>query len=142
LADVLIRVLYSPAFAEAVAPLRWLLPGILVSTIGKNLGAELLLRKMVGYLVWMAGVAAVVNLAGNLWLVPRMGIAGAALASTISYSLLSLMQTVVYFRVTGVPWATLVPRYSDLRIYMVAWRRILDALRMQKTPAEPVRGEP
>ena len=142
LGDMLIRALYSPAFAEAVAPLRWLLPGILVATIGKNLGAEMVLRKMVGYLVWMAGVAAVVNLVGNLLLVPRMGISGAALASTISYIVLSLMQTVVYFKITGVPWTTLVPRRSDLRIYIVAWRRILDALRIQTSPTEPVRGEP
>ena len=142
LADVLLRVLYSPAFADGVAPLRWLLPGILVATIGKNLGAELLLRKMVGYIVSMAGIAAVVNLVGNWLLVPRMGISGAALASTISYSVLSLMQTLVYFRITGVPWTTLVPRCSDLWIYIVAWRRILDALRIQKLPTEPVRGEP
>jgi O-antigen/teichoic acid export membrane protein len=139
---VLIRVLYSPAFADGVAPLRWLLPGILVATIGKNLCAELLVRKMVGYLVWMAGVAAVVNLVGNLLLVSRMGISGAALASTISYCVLSLVQTVVYLKVTGVPWTTLVPRCSDIRIYCVAWRRILNALGIQKLPAEPVWGDP
>jgi O-antigen/teichoic acid export membrane protein len=142
LADVLIRMLYSPAFADGVAPLRWLLPGILVATIGKNLGAELLLRKMVGYFVGMAGVAAVVNLVGNLLLVPRMGISGAALASTISYSVLSLMQTLVYLKITGVPWTTLVPRCSDLWFYIVAWRHILDALRIKQLPTEPVREEP
>jgi O-antigen/teichoic acid export membrane protein len=142
LADVLIRVLYSPAFADGVAPLRWLLPGILVATMGKNLCAELLVRKMVGYLVWMAGVGAVVNLVGNLLLVPRMGISGAALASTISYCVLSLVQTGVYLKITGVPWTTLVPRWSDMRIYYVVWRRILNALGIQKLPAEAVWGEP
>jgi len=140
--DMLIRALYSPAFADAVGPLRWLLPGILVATIGKNLGAELLLRKMVGYILLMAGIAAVVNLVGNWLLVPRMGISGAALASTISYSVLSLIQTWAYLRVTGVGWTTLIPRYSDLWVYVGVWHRILNALRIQKSLTESVRGEP
>ncbi len=133
LGDVIIRLLYSSAFAEAVTPLRWLLPGILVSTIGKNLGAELLVRKMIRWVVWMAGIAAAINLAGNLLLVPRMGISGAALASTVSYSVLALMQTWSYVRVTGVSWTTLIPRYSDLEGYYGAWCYILVALGVRKS---------
>jgi Na+-driven multidrug efflux pump len=54
-------------------------------------------------------------------LVPRMGISGAAIASSISYSLLSLMLTWYYLRETGLSWRILVPRMSDVLVYS-AWR--------------------
>jgi O-antigen/teichoic acid export membrane protein len=123
LADVLVQGLYSPAFAATVAPLRWLLPGIFTLSIGKVLVAELLAREKPRYTVWASGVAAVVNIAGNLLLVPRMGITGAAIASSISYSLLSLMLIRYYLRETGVSWTELVPHGSDLLVYGAFWRR-------------------
>jgi O-antigen/teichoic acid export membrane protein len=123
LADVLVRILYSSAFAPAVAPLRWLLPGIFTLSIGKVLVAELLAREKPRYTVWASGIAAVVNIVGNLILVPRMGISGAAIASSMSYSLLSLVLIWYYVQESGVPWAALVVRWSDLSAYSVLWRR-------------------
>jgi len=123
LADVLVQVLYSSAFAPAVAPLRWLLPGIFMLSIGKVLVAELLAREKPRYTVWASGVAAAVNIAGNLVLVPRMGISGAAIASSISYSLLSLMLIRYYLQESGVPWEALIVRWSDLSAYTAFWRR-------------------
>jgi O-antigen/teichoic acid export membrane protein len=127
LADVVVRLIYSPAFTESVGPLRWLLPGIFTSTIGKVLVAELLARERVHFTVWMGGIAAPVNIAANLVLVPRMGILGASLASSISYSLLSFMMIWYYLRETGVSWTALVPRPSDLAFYAALWSRPLKA---------------
>jgi O-antigen/teichoic acid export membrane protein len=123
LADVLVQALYSTAFAAAVAPLRWLLPGVFTLSIGKVLVADLLAREKPGYTVWASVVAAVVNLAGNLVLVPRLGISGAAIASSISYSLLSFMLTRYYVAESGVSWAALVVRRSDLAAYAAFCRR-------------------
>src|SRR5262249_21130912 len=123
LADVVVRLIYSPAFTEAVGPLRWLLPGIFTATIGKVLVAELLARKKVHFTVWMGGIAAPVNIAANLVLVPRLGILGASLASSISYSLLSCMMIWYYLRETGVPWTAVVPRPGDFLAYATLWRR-------------------
>ena len=64
-----------------------------------------------------------VNIAGNLLLVPRMGISGAAIASSISYSLLSLMLIRYYLQESGVPWEALIVRWSDLSAYTAFWRR-------------------
>jgi O-antigen/teichoic acid export membrane protein len=122
LADVVVRVLYSSAFAPAVAPLRWLLPGIFTLSIGKVLVAELLAREKPRYAVWATGIATLVNIVGNLLLVPRMGISGAALASSISYSLLTLILTWYYLRETSVPWTALAPCRSDLLVYAAPWR--------------------
>jgi O-antigen/teichoic acid export membrane protein len=125
-ADPLIRLLYSPAFADAVTPLRWLLPGVVALGIGKVVMTELLARKKGKDTSSASAIAAVVNIAGNLILVPRMGISGAALASTISYSLLSAILIRCYLRETGLPWTVLVPRRDDLAIYGRLWRRQTD----------------
>ncbi len=118
-----IRLLYTSDFTAAVAPLRWLLPGIFTLSIGKVLVAELLAQEKPRYTVWASTIAAVANVAANLVLVPRMGISGASLASSISYTLLSLILTWYYLRETHVPWTALVPRMSDLSVYATLWRR-------------------
>jgi O-antigen/teichoic acid export membrane protein len=121
LADAAIRIMYSSVFADSVAPLQWLLPGIFIASIGKILVGELLAREKVRYLVWITGITAFVNIAGNLLLIPLMGISGAALASTLSYGLLSMMTTRFYVKETNVSPNLLVPRWSDLSIYTRLW---------------------
>jgi O-antigen/teichoic acid export membrane protein len=121
LADILIRITYSSAFAEAVAPLRWLLPGIFMGSAGKVLVAELLAREKVRYIMWMTGITAIVNIIGSLVFIPHMGISGAALASTLSYTLLSLMMAWFYLRETHLSWLLLMPRWGDLLTYTNIW---------------------
>jgi O-antigen/teichoic acid export membrane protein len=117
LAGPVIHLLYGANFAAAVAPLRWLLPGIFTLSVGKVLVAELLAKEKPGYTVWASSIGAVANILANLILIPRMGISGASLASSISYTLLSIIVVWYYLRETGVPWTALVPRPGDLRIY-------------------------
>jgi O-antigen/teichoic acid export membrane protein len=123
LADVLVQALYSPAFAGSVAPLRWLLPGIFTLSIGKVLVAELLAREKPSSAAWATGLATLVNVAANVVLVPRLGIVGAAMASSLSYALLSLMLVRYYLRECGLPWSVLFPRKSDFFAYSALWRR-------------------
>jgi O-antigen/teichoic acid export membrane protein len=121
LAEVIVNLLYSSAYAASVAPLRWLLPGIFALSVGKVLVAELLARKKPRYTVWASGIAALVNIAANLLLVPRLGISGAAISSSISYALLSAIIVFYYLRETGLPWTSLVPGPADLRNYTRLW---------------------
>jgi O-antigen/teichoic acid export membrane protein len=132
-ADTLVVLLYTSSFAQAVAPLRWLLPGIFVATSGKVLLGELLARKKVSLLVWMTSVAAIVNAVGNVLLIPSMGISGAALASTISYTILSLMITACYLKETAVSLTQLIPRNSDLTSYVALWRQFRNHRPIQST---------
>jgi O-antigen/teichoic acid export membrane protein len=122
-ANLIVDLLYSSEFTAVVAPLRWLLPGIFALSIGKILVAELLARAKPYYSLWSTGLAVLVNVVLNLILVPRMGISGAAIASTVSYSLLSLMVTWCYFLETGVAWTKLVPCRDDFFTYTEVWHR-------------------
>lgn len=136
-AGPLVTLLYSSEFAGAVAPLRWLLPGIFTLSIGKVLVGELLAREKARYTVWASGAAVVTNVAGNILLVPQMGISGAALASSVSYSVLSGVLTWYYLHVTGTRWTSLVPRLEDLSAYRNLWCRVI---RGHVTSGEPVMG--
>ena len=122
LADVAVRILYSSAFAPVTAPLRWLLPGILILTAGKVLVAELAAREKIRFTFWLGGTAVLVNIVANLALIPSMGISGAALASSISYSLVSIIVILYYLRETRLSWTVLVPSRSDFSAYASAWR--------------------
>jgi O-antigen/teichoic acid export membrane protein len=136
LADVAVRILYSSAFAPVTAPLRWLLPGILTLTAGKVLVAELAAREKIRFTVWLAGCAALINIGGNFALIPRMGISGAALASSISYSFVSIVVIRYYLRETRLPWTVLVPSRSDFFAYAALWRDRADLSRRHGGNAE------
>jgi O-antigen/teichoic acid export membrane protein len=122
-ADVVVDLLYSSGFSAVVAPLRWLLPGIFALSVGKVLVTELLARQKPYYSLWATGIAVLVNVLMNIWLVPRLGISGAAIASTISYTLLSGMITCCYLRETGLNWKRLLPSKDDLSAYRGLWRQ-------------------
>jgi O-antigen/teichoic acid export membrane protein len=124
IAGVAVPLLYGSAFQSVASPLRWLLPGIFTLTIGKVLVAELQAREKILYTIWLSLAAASLNIAANFILIPRLGITGAALASTLSYSLVAFIVAWYYVRETGVPWRALVPRRSDLPIYAGLWRRL------------------
>lgn len=123
-AGVAVEFLFTSAFAATTAPLRWLLPGILTLTIGKVLVAELLAREKIRFTIWLSLIAVSANVGANFVLIPRMGLAGAGLASSISYSLVALVVAWYYVRETGVPWRALVPGRADVQIYAAFWQRL------------------
>jgi O-antigen/teichoic acid export membrane protein len=127
-ADLAVRLLYSAEFAASVAPLRWLLPGIFTLSVGKVLVAEILARKKTMYTLLISIVAAVLNVAGNFLLIPQMGIAGAALASSVSYTISSALLVWCYVHETRVPWTALLPQLSDFQIYGSVARQIFSGL--------------
>ncbi len=124
LADTIVQLLFSSAFAAAAPALRCLLPGIFVLSVGKVLVAELHAREKVHYTVWASGIAACLNIVLNVFLLARFGISGVALASSISYSFLSCMVTWYYLWETGVHWTVLLPCRNDLLVYTTLWHHV------------------
>jgi O-antigen/teichoic acid export membrane protein len=119
LGRLFIRLLYSDRFLPAVTPMFILLPGILLISIAKVLTSALIARGYPRANLW-AGLAAVAsNVACNVVLIPRMRIDGAALASTVSYTLYAAVIVIYFMRVTKVRLGSLVvPTAGDAR-YLV-----------------------
>ncbi|HKJ92343.1 MAG TPA: polysaccharide biosynthesis C-terminal domain-containing protein, partial [Longimicrobiales bacterium] len=102
LADPAVRLLYGAPFLPAVPAFLWLLPGAFF--LGIN---TLLMNYFAGVgMPWIAvaspGVAAGANILLNLALIPRFGITGASLASSVAYGFM-LAASVIYVRQRRAP---------------------------------------
>jgi len=96
--------LYSAEFQPAAAVLRVLLPGIVLLSVSKILSNDIAGRGRPEINSYQSAGAFVVNVVANLVLIPYWGAKGAALATSISYSLLTIIKIISYCRMTGAPW--------------------------------------
>lgn len=90
LAPVAVPIVYGSGFAGAVPALRLLLPGIVALAATKPLRALLLKEGRAVALSVLGFGALCLNIALNVVLLPRIGIRGSSIASTICYALLAL----------------------------------------------------
>ena len=116
----IVWLLYSSAFLPAVRPLQILLPGIVTLSVGRVLANDIAGRGRVMLNNYAGLVTVATNVALNILWIPRYGIAGAALASTVSYTLAFLTQLFFYTRLSGNRWTVVVfPQRGDWALY---WR--------------------
>lgn len=133
-AEPLIRLLFGSAFIPAKNPLLILLPGIVLLGLWKNLTNDLVGRGFPEVRSYTAGLSLAVSVVLVALLIPAFGIFGAALASTISYSLAFAASVVLYGRKTGVRYRDLIlPRLSDLRDLRLALLSAYSYLRSRRT---------
>lgn len=107
LADVFVPAYYGTEFMPAIEPLLLLLPGVLgfavarpIFAIGQGIGS---LNK----LVFATGAASAVNLILNVLLIPRYGMYGAAVSTSIGYGSMALFHTLAALRIGYNPVADL-----------------------------------
>lgn len=126
-----ISVFYGSEFVPAVTPFLLLLPGVWVMGVAKILSGHLAGHGRLYPAVSL--LAAILNVAANLLLIPLMGIAGAALASTISYTLAGLWYLVVFTREHRLSASsTLIPTRADIEALLESIRNYVTALAGQK----------
>lgn len=110
---LLVPILYGDAFAEAITVFALLAPGVIVYGVGSVLWNYMMTHERL--FPRLAIGVAVLNLVGNLVLIPILGIKGAALASTVSYSTGGIALTAAFVRSTGISVRdTLIARRADL----------------------------
>ncbi|MDH4220172.1 MAG: oligosaccharide flippase family protein [Candidatus Aminicenantes bacterium] len=86
LGKTFIQLIYSFAFIDAYIPMLVLLPGVILLGGAKVLTNEIAGRGYPQYNSINAGIALILTVIFDLILIPRFGILGAALASSISYT--------------------------------------------------------
>jgi O-antigen/teichoic acid export membrane protein len=122
-ASFMIPFVYGSPFRDSVAPLIWLLPGVLALAPARVLAAYVagIGRPRLNLLVSVIGLVA--TLALDLVLIPTLGIVGAAIASTVSYTLTAAAVFLIFQRLTGVdPLRLIILSRSDIRIIVGATR--------------------
>lgn len=118
LGKYIIGLFFGSAFLPAVQPFWFLLPGIVALSICKVLSNEITGRGKPMINTVAAGVSLAVNIPLNILLIPRMGISGAALASTISYTMTTLVVLIAFMRISGNSLLdTIIIKPQDFRIY-------------------------
>jgi O-antigen/teichoic acid export membrane protein len=100
----LIKVLFGDAYLRAVKPLLFLLPGIVLGSLSRVLANDIDARGRPELNMYPTLIVVIVNVIGNLLLIPSMGIAGAALATTISYSLVCVSRIWIYAWMSDNRW--------------------------------------
>jgi O-antigen/teichoic acid export membrane protein len=119
LAPWLIPTLFGDAFRGSVAPLLWLLPGTVALAASKVLSAYVFSRGRPLINTSIAAATFAATMAGDLALIPTLGVNGAAIASSLAYILSLVLTAGAYRRLSGRPVAeALVPRLADLRLYL------------------------
>ncbi len=130
LGPYLVRLVYGVQFTDAGVALRYILPGVVAYSAVAVLTRYITGRGRPATTTAIMLIGLAINIGSNLLLIPRLGINGAALSSSISYGLTALMTLVVFVRISGRGWAeTLVVRPSDVRAVGRAVRPMIDRLR-------------
>ncbi len=82
---VVLSLVFGLDFIPALSPLRLLYPGVLLLSLSKVLSSYILARGKPAINMWLAVIGVIINLTLNLLLIPRLGISGAAIASSFAY---------------------------------------------------------
>lgn len=109
-----IYLFYGSDFLPSYLPFLILLPGVFTRAPGQILGSHLQGIGRPGTVSWISGISLTLNLALNIVLIPVYGISGAALASSVSYSIRSVVTLYMFSRLSGYSLSqSLLPRKED-----------------------------
>jgi len=120
-----IELAFGEEFSPAVAPLLWLMPGVVALSGAKILSSYIFSQGRVILNTYVAGISLAVTLLLDLLLIPRFGISGAAIASSLAYGTAFVLTLYWYRRLSGNNvWEAVIPRGSDARLYLDVARRL------------------
>lgn len=119
---ILIPLVFGERFQPSVAVVWWILPGTAALSLGKVACADLAARGKTGYCASFALMAFAITVVLDLILIPRMGIRGAALASSIAYFADAAFILMALRYELKVSWkALLAPSQLDFLSYRRVW---------------------
>lgn len=119
---VAVPLLYGEKFDEAVGLGFILLPGTLLLGLARVSGSVLVGRGNPRYPLYNLLLTVPPTVVAYILVIPESGATGAAIVSSLSYTLTAVISLVFFRRVTGIRWGdALVPRREDLRTYPEVW---------------------
>jgi O-antigen/teichoic acid export membrane protein len=111
----LVQLLYGQAYSGAVRPMLLMLPGVVMLSLYLLLTRNFTGRNRQQVNIVAACVALGANVGLNSFLIPRYGIAGAAVSTSVSYGIAALILLVMFVRESGHTVAeTLLVRPAEL----------------------------
>ncbi len=129
---------YGKAYAPAGPPLYYLVPGVIMMSLFFMLSRNFTSQNRQGINILASGVAVGGNVVVNLYLIPRMGISGAGLASLLSYSLATIILSYFYLTESRKSMReAFIIRRSDLQVYRRLFYDVLGRRPVRSKAARP-----
>ncbi|MFN2448955.1 MAG: polysaccharide biosynthesis C-terminal domain-containing protein [Candidatus Baltobacteraceae bacterium] len=127
-AEPLVRLLYGTAFLPVVTVLQVLLIGVFALSLGSPMSSYFTLKLGRPEVpLRLAGLSAAICIAASLFLVPAIGMLGAAVGSSVAYMAGQAAATLYFCRTTGIPArAVFLPTIGDWRTYASFVHTMLD----------------
>jgi O-antigen/teichoic acid export membrane protein len=140
LSPFLVPVIFGAQFSPSVPVIIWILPGTVALSVSKVMCADLAARGKPEFSSIFAVVTLGITAVLDLFLIPRMGIQGAALASSIAYTANATLIAITLKHQLKVRWKSLlVPSYAEFALYTQLWSRFKASL--WPNPAAATSGE-
>jgi stage V sporulation protein B len=128
---------FGEQFRPSVVLVWLLLPGAFALSLGRVAASDLAGRGKSGYSSVFSIIALVVTVILDLLLIPRLGIQGAALASSAAYITNSTLLLTALRHELKIGWnSLLIPTFADLASYQLVWSRF----RLWMRPAAALPG--
>lgn len=122
--------LYGQEYYRVAHALYSILWGITITTLFKVLSADFAARRQLGILGFAAGTGVAVNVVANLYLIPRFGIVGAGVATSLSYTILSIILVIFFVRQRKVKVREILfPIRDDFSSYREVFKKLLRRIR-------------
>jgi O-antigen/teichoic acid export membrane protein len=129
IAPILIPLLYGDAFQPSVRVLQLLIPGVVILTIFKVLNMDLAGKGRPEVSLTIFVPAAILNIGLNWLWIPTYGANGAAMASTISYSISAIAFMFVYAYINQITIGQLL-RYQKSDFFFLT--KLLNKLNLRR----------
>ena len=128
----LIKVILGQDYAGSIVPFLLFLPGMFIFGATRPLSSYFTHIEKPMYITVNSWIGASTNIVLNLYFIPRMGIAGAALASSISSALMAFI-TIVFFRhETKLSLRQFVLRKDDFTAILIVLKRFTEKIKVSK----------
>lgn len=133
LAKPFIQLMFGSAFLPSVNPLIILLPGIVTLSLSKVLTSDLAGRGKPEFGALSSFVSLAVNVPLIIFLVPKWGICGAAFASTVAYTLATVVVIISFVRVSNISLVNLfLIKTDDFGVYSGMFNSIMRKISLFK----------
>jgi len=129
-APVIIRVLYGVEFVQSATIIRILLPGIIAMVLFKILNADLAGRGYPVFALRVYFLTLIINIILNSLLIIPHGIRGAAVSTSVSYTVGAILFAFAYKKQSNIRISDLfVLKKSDVKLISVAFSNIIKKLK-------------
>lgn len=142
ISPLVIPLLFGARYVPSVPVIWWILPGTIALAMGKVMAADLAGRTLNIHLPISAAIGFAITILLDLYLIPRTGIQGAALASSLAYLAASAYLLLVIKRELKTSYrGLLLPSKAEWLVYVKLWTAVRAKFRAG-VAATPDQGAP